>query len=485
MSKMMDKAAIKRPFWAMSADEALAALEASKDGLKEEMVEKRRSVFGPNAVPGGRPLAKLSLFFRQLASPLILVLTAAGAITVLLGERVEAGVIFAAVAVNTALGFYQEYKAESALSALRSYIRTRARVRRRDGEREIDAEDLVPGDIIRVSQGDRVPADARLLFVNGLEADEAVLTGESLPVIKDAGVLPAGTTLADRTAMIYSGTLILEGAADAVVAATGSQTEFGRIAELIASGRRASTPLERSIARFTVRVGAALACLVILLFVLGVGYGYGLFEMFLIAVAVAVSAVPEGLPVALTVILAVGVERLAKRRAVVRRLLAAETLGSATMILTDKTGTLTQAKMELTEVIAYEAGGEDAQVRILNEAIHNTDVIVENPEDPPEEWKMFGRLMETALVRGAAGRGVGMEAVQQAEIIDRLPFNSSRKFSSSIRRRGTNYRTVIIGAPEIILSFCDLTSAGREELEQEVGGRALAGARLLGVMIKD
>lgn len=469
----------------MSKEETLAALETSRAGLSETEAEKRRANFGFNAIEVGRKLRPLSLFLRQLESPLILILIFAGVVTVFLQEWVETGVIFGAVLVNAALGFWQEYKAESALAALRSYVRTRARVRRGDQEREIDAEDLAPGDIIRIVQGDRVPADARVIFANNLEADEAVLTGESLPVSKRVEALAAGVSLAERAPMVYSGTLVHEGVADAVVTATGSATEFGRIAALIAKSERAATPLERAISRFAARIGAAVAAFTLGVFGLGIWFGYGLFEMFLIAVAIAVSAVPEGLPVALTVILAVGVERLAKRRAIVRRLLAAETLGSTTLILTDKTGTLTEARMELIEAIAYGAQDSDGVGRLLTAALINTDVVVENPAAPPEQWKMFGRAVEMALVAGAAKRGVYVTDVKRnAEIVDQLPFNSTRKFSVAVSRNGAGFRTVIVGAPDILLPFADLATEAREAVATDVARRALGGERILGVAVK-
>lgn len=476
----MQESVIKEPFWAMGADEALRALGSSAEGLTAEEVAERRARFGINAIPEKKGPGVAALVARQFASPLILILIAAGGATVFLQEWVEAGVIFAAVIVNTALGFYQEYKAESALARLHEYIHTRARARRRHGEEECSAEDLVPGDIIRVRQGDQTPADARIIFSQNLEADEAVLTGESLPVAKRIEASPVETGLAERASMLYRGTLVTEGVGDAVVTATGAATEFGKIAQLIRASRRAPTPLERAISRFSARTGALLAALVALLFWAGLWYGYGLFETFLIAVAVAVSVVPEGLPVALTVILAVGVERLAKRKAVVRRLLAAETLGSTTLILTDKTGTLTRADMALAGVVPY-GGASDHEV--LAAALSNADVIIENPDEPPARWKMFGRPVEMALVRGAALRGISLPAARETWD-DQVPFTSARKFSAVVSLEDGGYRTILLGAPDALLSFTDMLPEETAAIQRDIELRAASGERVLGVAVK-
>lgn len=466
----------------MTADEATAALESSRNGISKAEAAARLARFGPNAIPERAAVSTVSLAVRQLMNPLILALIGAGLVTIILREWVEAGVIVAAVAVNAALGFYQEYKAESALARLHGLIHTRARVRRREGEEEIPAEDVVPGDVIRLMPGDQVPADARILFSHDLETNESVLTGESLPVVKSEPPLPVETAVAERASMVYRGTLVTEGVGDAVVTATAAATEFGTIAGLIASGHRAPTPLERAIARFAARTGVVLAVLIAALFALGIRFGYGFFDTFLIAVAVAVSAVPEGLPVALTVILAVGVTRLVRRRAVVRRLLAAETLGSTTLILTDKTGTLTSAHMELSSVAAR--GGEARERALLAAALANTDVVVENPGDPPDAWRMFGRPIETALVRGAALRGVTAEHGARAGLTDQLPFNSARKYSATVYPADGGHRTVLFGAPDVLLPFTDMDAGDAAALRAELDARAVSGERVLGVAIK-
>lgn len=481
---MISKESIKHPFWAMKTEEVLSVLETSLSGLAEKEVLLRSALFGPNAIIEKKRFVALKLFANQFRSPLILILCVAGGMTAFLREWIDAGVIMAAVLVNVSLGFYQEKKAEGAINALKTYIRTRVRVRRGGRDLEIDASELVPGDIIRISQGDRVPADARIFFANNLEIDEAVLTGESLSSAKDSIELSPSTALGERNCMAHAGTLAVSGFGDAVVIKTGNFTEFGKIAALMEGKKREATPLEKSMGRFVLKMGAVLGSLIAILFVLGISAGRDPFEMFLIGVAVAVSAVPEGLPVALTVILATGVQRLASKKGIVRRLLAAETLGSTDLILTDKTGTLTQAKMELSQVLPYGEVGAEAEKHILMDALLTADVALENPEDSPDLWRAFGKPLETALIKGAALRwGVSMpDILKEHNIADRLPFNSAYKFSAAIVHGTGHSHFVLFGAPEILLKFTDLAEDFRASLLVQIENLAKKGERVLGIV---
>jgi len=479
----INKETIKEPFWSMDTKEVLGALTTNISGLNDKEAAARIKIFGQNVIKEYPKSSKIKIVLRQFQSLLIIILVIAGAVTVFLGEWVETGVIFAAVIVNAIFGFWQENKSETVLELLKTYVRVRARARRNSQEHGIDASGLVPGDIIRVTQGDRVPADARLLFINNLEIDESILTGESLPAEKDISPLPPATTLSDRKSMIFSGTLAIQGFADAVVTATGSETEFGKIARLVAEKDRKITPLEHSVWRFAAYAGTTLLIFTFLLFGLGLYFGKDIYDMFIISVAVAVSAVPEGLPIALTVIMAIGVQRLATRNGIVRRLLAVETLGSTSVILTDKTGTLTQAKMELTSITPYQEGDNaENKNNLLNYALVNTDVVIENPSDAPEKWLMSGRALEVSLVRGAASNGVLLTKVlEQTKIIDRLPFSSEHKYSASIFKTDSGIHLAIFGAPEIILRFTVLTQKEQEKVVVEIEKRAFAGERVLGV----
>lgn len=475
----------KEPFWSMDESEVLGVLKANLSGLNEEEAVARLKTFGSNVIEEHRRFSKLEIALRQFQNLLVVILIVAGIITVFLGEWVETGVIFAAVTVNVFFGFWQENKAETVLELLKTYIRARARVRRGNEEHEIDASELVPGDIVRITQGDRVPADARILFANNLEIDESILTGESLPVEKDISPLSPATALNERKSMAFSGTLVMAGFADVVITATGSETEFGKIAELVAKKDQKSTPLQKSVGRFAAYAGIILLIFTSLLFGLGLYFGKDIYDMFIISVAVAVSAVPEGLPIALTIIMAIGVRRLAGRNGIVKRLLAAETLGSTSVILTDKTGTLTQAKMELTEVVPYKDEGAENKLNLLRYALINADVVIENPQDAPQKWLMSGRALEISLVKGAALNGVSLvKILKQTKILDRLPFSSEYKFAASIFQTDSRSILALFGAPEIILRFTNLSPEEQKKIVLKIEKFAFSGERVLGVASK-
>src|SRR3989344_1976480 len=474
------------PFWSMTPEETFRVLSSSPKGISEDEARERLSLFGSNIIDAAERLNGVRIFANQFRSPLILILVVAGGMTLFLKEWVDAGVIFSAVAVNTFLGFWQEYKAESVLELLRSYIRTRVRVRRGGKEEEIDAEFLVPGDVILISRGDRIPADAMIFYASALQIDESVLTGESVPQEKTVGELPPKTPLPDRTPAVFSGTLAVEGAGEAVATAADAHTEFGKISSLIRARdrERNKTPLQAALAHFSLWAGVLLGALIVLLFFVGLSYGYDPFDMFLISVAVAVSAVPEGLPIALTVILAVGVERLSRRNAVVRKLLAAETLGSTTLILTDKTGTLTEARMAVEEVVGWKTAGERIPELILAHALLHSTAIVENPSDPSGEWRIVGNPHEIAIVREAARRGVSRGGVDTAKIVERMPFDAARKFAAVCVEEKGESMFVLLGAPDALVLFARISDKEREEAMAFVEERALAGGRILAVASK-
>lgn len=471
----------------MRKDEVLAVFETSVHGLSDGEIKKRLELFGPNGITEQMRLSRLRLFLRQCKNPLVLILVGAGVITVLLQEWINAAVIGAAVLANTVLGFWQENKAENVVDLLRTYIRARVKVRRGGVEREIDAVDLVPGDIILLSPGDRVAADARLIHTNHLEVDEAVITGESMPEEKEDAVLLAATLLPERRSMVFGGTLVTQGIGEAVVVATGNDTEFGKIVGLLGKSTRETTPLERAVNAFAKTASIILFCIVALFFSLGVWYGHNVYDMFLIAVAIAVSAVPEGLPVALTVILAVGVERLARRKGVVRKIIAAETLGSASIILTDKTGTLTQAKMEVADIMPYGAGEDgNAKRELIKRALFNAQVIVEETNGNIAAWRFVGSPLESALVRFALQEHIVSAAeFRKQETLDRIPFSSAYKFSAVRLEEKNAHIMLLFGAPEILLEFTDLGAAEKTAIEKEINRRARNGERVTGVAARE
>ena len=336
---------------ALTAHEVLLIMGSDPErGLSDDEARRRFDRFGPNRLPsvsGGGWLLRVA---RQFHNPLIYVLVVAGLVTLSLGEFVESVVIFGVVLVNAVVGYLQESRAEAALEALGEMVRTSARVVRSDRTSVVDSEALVPGDVVRIEAGDKVPADLRLTSETDVEVDESALTGESDPVVKDEVTLTADTVVADRRNMLYSGTLVTRGSGVGVVVATGGDTELGQIHRLVGTVDPLATPLTRRLGEFSRILTVIILALAVVTFGVGVWRGEPWPDMFTAAVALAVGAIPEGLPAAVTITLAIGVRRMARSRAVVRRLPAVETLGSTTVICTDKTGTLTQNEMTVVEV---------------------------------------------------------------------------------------------------------------------------------------
>lgn len=475
----------KKDFWSLETEEVIKALDTNiKDGLSTKEAQNRLASFGLNTFESSRETSKLKVFINQLKTPLILILIFAGVVTVSISHYRDAIFIFIAVVVNAILGFWQENKAERALAELKTYLRQRARVIRNGKEKEIDAEEIIPGDILRLSQGDRVSADARILFENDLQIDESILTGESLPVSKESSVSDKNASIADQLSMVFAGTLVIQGVCSAVVCRTGLDTEIGKIAKLIASSENEKTPLQKEIIKFSLFLSILIGILTFLVFIIGVLSGKPFLEMFLTSVAIAVSAIPEGLPVSMTVILAVGVERMAKRKGVVRKLIVAEALGSATTILTDKTGTLTEASMVLSKIIPL--GGREEK-EILKRALINAEVLIENPEDKPADWRMDGRIMEVALYRSAVLFGVSPQDIQdKSNLLQTIPFNAVNKYSASlISEKNGKHIIVFFGAPDILLAHSLLNQKERNDLYNQINELAFSGERVLGLATKE
>ncbi|OGN22306.1 MAG: hypothetical protein A2918_00080 [Candidatus Yanofskybacteria bacterium RIFCSPLOWO2_01_FULL_42_49] len=471
-------------FWSLPVQKVIEILDTDvRSGLLESEVTRRIKIFGPNVIEKPRRAPGLFILLNQFKSPLILILLFAGVVTLFIAHYRDALFIFAAVIANTALGFYQEYKAEKALAELKTYLKQRARVIRDGIEREIDAAELVPGDIVHLAQGDRIPADGRLIFVNDLQADEAILTGESLPVSKSVDPVSAEATIGDQYSIVFAGTLVTQGMGTAVICRTDFSTELGKIATLVAESQREETPLQNAIKRFSVKAGIVLSVFTLIIFGIGIALGYSRVDMFLTSIAIAVSAVPEGLPVAMTVILAIGVQRMARRKGVIRKLIAAETLGDTSVIIIDKTGTLTMAKMELSKVLPAVDGGEN---KLLELAIINTNTFIENPDDSPSEWRISGRVLESALVKEVALRGVLVDAVKKKTLVlSSLPFNAANKFSASLIHDGEKHLLVFFGAPDIFINRSTLNDTERDAALKEIGSLAESGELVVGVATKE
>ncbi len=414
---------------ALATDQVASELGVDPtEGLSPGEVERRIAVHGTNTLPAARRRSLLRVFLRQFQSPLIYILFVAAALAFALGKGGDALVILTVVIINAVIGTVQEGRAERSMEALRSLSALRVRVVRGGSEQVIEAREVVPGDVLLLAAGDAIGADARLLEGAALEAAEAALTGESMPVAKHPAELPGDTLLADRRNMLYSGTHVTAGRGRAVVVATGGLTEVGRIAHLTTGAEEPKTPLEQRLETFgRYLVVAALAMFAIVM-ALGLLRGLPLVEIFMVAISQMVSMVPEGLPVAMTIALAVGMQRMAARGAIIRRLSAVETLGSTSVICSDKTGTLTRNEMTVTtlwlpggcridvtgsgyapEGTLSGAGSEQAsQVDVealLTAAVLCNDAQLAPPDDEDPRWRALGDPTEAALaLRGPEGR---------------------------------------------------------------------------------
>lgn len=474
--------------WSVASKEIVGTLRTSERGLTEEEARSRVSLFGKNVFKQKESLSVFDVLFKQFQSPLIFLLLAASVLTFVLGDIVDTTVIMLAVLVNTGLGFYREYHAETTIDKLTTYIKERARVVRSGNETEVDAADIVPGDIIQLSYGKRVPADARILSVNDLRIDEAILTGESVPVEKDVRQTSLTSETSERINMAHAGTLVIEGFGTAVVVFTGSNTEIGKIANVVSGTKRAETPIQKGVNKLAWIIFAVVLVIVSGMFVLGIYRGESLLEMLTVSVATAVGAVPEALPIALTVILAIGAERIASKKGIVRKLAAAETLGSTTLIMTDKTGTLTLADMRLTGIYTRSAilQGKDThegkhfseeEKSLLCYALRNIDITIENKENNPSEWVFHGRPFEVNLAKASVAHMTGIEILSEGKNDIRIPFNSTHKFSVS----ETESQYVVMGAPDVLLKRSAMSKDEYLVTAAWIEKTSADGKRLLGI----
>jgi magnesium-transporting ATPase (P-type) len=484
--------------------EVFSQLEATPGGLSHEEARRRLDQHGPNRLPPPYRRSALQRLALQFHNVLIYVLIAAAAVTAALGHWVDTGVILGVVVINALIGFIQEGRAEQALDAIREMLSPQATVLRDDERHAVPAEDLVPGDVVLLSSGDKVPADLRLFRARGLRIDEALLTGESVPAKKHVEPVEPAAVVGDRGGMAFSGSLVSSGQGAGVVVATGEATQIGHISEMLAGVEQLTTPLLLQIGRF----GRVLTVIILVLAAItfGVGtlaWGRDAGEMFLASVGLAVAAIPEGLPAILTITLAIGVQRMARRQAIIRRLPAVDTLGSVTTICSDKTGTLTRNEMTLTEVVTpagrytvtgagyspeggfVEQSGEtsfplnpmDLGERapglheLLRAAVLCNDARLSQRDG---NWQVQGDPTEGALLAAAGKAGLDPgELKRQLPRIDLLPFESEHKFMATLHRdhagRGLIY---LKGAPERVLERCSHAAIG----DGLVGGHAKASA---------
>ena len=486
-------------WYSMSREAVSAEVDATADGLTSEDVMRRREEYGPNRLPRAKPRTWWQIGLHQFQNPLIYILAIAAIVSFAIGEVTDSGFIVAVLLLNAIIGGVQEWQAERSSQALQQLLRTRATVVR-DGEtREIDGEDVVPGDVVLLESGYRVPADVRLLSTHGLEIDESALTGESAPVLKDESWSVDGTVpLGDRRNMAYAGTVVNRGRGRGVVVETGAETVVGRLAEDVTAVEGGKPPLIVRMERFTRVVGATVLVAAIVAALLGIFVRqYDAFEMFLFAVALAVSAIPEGLPVAMTVALGAASRRMAKVGVIVRRLVAVEGLGSCTMIATDKTGTLTAneltvKRVQLPDGTSFEVTGEgctpegqvlqdsqspdpeleDDLARVARAAVLCNEGRLSRRND---EWTWRGDPTDIAFL--ALGQKLGWDrdtVLQKYPQVDEIPFEPEYRFSATFHEEDGSTRVFVKGAPERVLEMCDTSTADESNAELQARATELA-----------
>lgn len=496
--------ATARPWHSASPDEALARLGVGRDGLDEAAVERLRAEHGANTLPRSEPPTLFAIIVRQFINPLIAILIVAAIVSIFVGEIEDSVFIIIVILLNAVLGTYQEYRAEQSAAALQNLMTMQARVRRDGLVRSIEAEELVPGDLVLLESGDRVPSDLRLLSTNNLRVDESFLTGESEAVNKKATAeIAPEAPVSDRLTMTFTGATVVAGRGEGMVVATGQRTEIGAIATAAAEGSGLRPPLVIRMERFVNAVSIVVLASSALLVIISMAQGTPFIEIFFLAVALAVSAIPEGLPIAMTVALSIAVRRMAQRQVIVRKMTAVEALGSCTIIASDKTGTLTVNRQTIRTLLLpdgqrYEVTGEGyagegdvrgvegaaseenvEQLRALGVAgVHSNEAHLRPANEG--EWEHDGDAVDVAFLALGYKLGTEPEPTRDAvEVLERIPYESERQYAAAVYRDdGALARVAVKGAAERVLAFCaqELTAAGPRPLNRE---RALAQAEQL------
>ena len=506
----------EQEWYRREAEDALSALKSGRDGLASPEAQKRLGRYGANELTEKKGVSPWTLFLQQFKSFLIIILLIAVVLSAILGEVADAVIIGIIILFASGLGFFQEYRAERAMEALRRMAAPMASVRREGREVEIPARELVPGDIIILRTGDKIAADARLIEAVNLKTGEAALTGESTPVEKEDSVIGGEAPVGDRCNMVYMGTAVIGGRGSAIVTATGMDTEFGQIASLLQEVKAERTPLEINLDRTGKWIAISALSLCFLLAGLGVLRGHELLEMLIWGIALAVAAVPEALPAVVAISLSLGVRRMAKRHALIRKLPAVETLGSTTFICSDKTGTLTQGKMTVRRIYAddssidvsgvgyepegeFSVGGETVGVEsasalerlLLIGALCNDTALTASGR----VWDVSGDPTEGSLLVTAAKAGLWPEELnQQFPRIGEIPFSSERKRMTTVHRTPEGSVAYSKGAPELVLGSCryiyaegrerELTDKDRESIIAVGRGMSDDALRVLGLAYK-
>lgn len=476
-------------------------------GLTQAEAEEKILKYGRNTLPEEKKDHWFLILLRQINSAMVYVLLVASVVSFALGDTVDAGVILLAVILNVSVGFAQEFKAEQSLNRLKTLVAQKALVLRDGKEKMINTAEIVPGDVMLLRAGDHISADAQVTWAEALEVLESALTGESEAVEKNTSPVPETAPLGDQTNRVFAGTSVVNGQGKALVTATGAGTELGKIATALRETSERPTPLQKQLNRFSRLLASIIGVLTLILFIGGLVLGRPLIETFTLAVAIAVSALPEGLIIGVTVILAIGMKRILQHKGLVRRLASAETLGSVTVICTDKTGTLTEGKMRVDHWVTWDHAlkfhrehpeKELAELfMVITIGLLNNDAKVLNPEDEAEHWEITGNLTERALLFAGATLGLDHKKLQaEHPRIHSIPFNSTSKIMATLHTTPHHKRKLYVkGAPERVLDMCThmyvkgksvkLTTQHRARLTDDFTTMSKQGLRVLALAYTD
>lgn len=476
------------PWYSLDVNQTLEKLNSSSSGLSEEEATLRLEKYGPNRIEEEKQESPWKLLLGQFTDLLIIILIIAAIISASIGEIVEAIAIIVIVILAGVLGFVQEFRASKAIAALKQMAAPHANVIRGGKEKDVLAENLVPGDILVVSTGNRLSADARIIESKNLRVEEAALTGESVPINKRTDAIKdEKVSLGDRKNMLFMGTAVSYGRGLAVVTGTGKHSEFGKIAGLLSSTEVRRTPLQENLDQLGQKIGIFSVILAALMSFLGILYGYSIIDMFVWGVALAVAVIPEALPAVVTISLALGVRRMVKRRALIRKLPAVETLGATNIICSDKTGTLTQDQMTIKQIFTgndlievtgtgYKPEGEfRLDGNVLSEKRKDIELLLKGGSlcsdagllQEQNEWTITGDPTEAAIVVAAKKYGIDTDALKKdAPRIDEVPFSSERKRMTTVNKLEGKLIAFSKGAPEIILEHCSKIQIGDAQLER-------------------
>lgn len=481
-------------------------MQSSPAGLTVAEAARRLREYGPNVIHRARPESPLAILLRQINNPLILVLIGSGVLALAMGKPTDGAVVLGVVVINALIGFIQEFRAGKAVASLAAMVPQRCTVLRDEHEMDLPAEELVPGDVVLLAAGDKAPADLRLLQIKNLHAEEAALTGESVPVAKHLDPVEVDAELGDRRCLVFGGTLLTSGTGRGVVIGTGADTELGRISALLRDTPTLETPLTKSMDRFGKLVALSILVVSVALLVVGLVRGYRWIDAILAAITLAVAAIPEGLPAIITIALAIGVRRMAARRAIIRLLPAVETLGSTSVICSDKTGTLTKNEMTVVRLwaqgqeyeltgVGYDLHGRlklagvelatpPAVTALLRAGMLCSDATIF--QNDAGQWQITGDPTEVALI--IAGRKLGLseeELRRAAPRLDVVPFESETKLMATLHPASNGHEILLKGAPEVVLPRCRLPGGtSLADLQRRVEELALQGLRVLAFAAK-